>query len=167
VIAGDMLGAKTYIRERNWELGVYHLEKTQAAREDIFLGPISEGMPIVCGHVKYFEEVPPGTELLLYTNEYGDQVPVHAFKVKGAPFYAFQGHLEISCEELYQRVAPMLYRQHYFPPKPGNAEHARLGYNPETYDEFCNLKTDTSEAQGLLKRFVKMVEEGQFGQRLD
>jgi len=161
-IAGDMLGAKTYGKSENFELGVYPLRKTEAARRDVFLRPVSDGLNMVLGHVKYFVETPPGTELLFYTNTYADRVPVQAFKVTGAPFYAFQGHPEISCYELAERVKPMRYRRNYFPKRPGHAHDAQNGYNDEAYKAFCRLQADTSEAQGLLKRFVKLVEEGAF-----
>lgn len=159
-IAGDMLGARTLARTENFELGVYSLWKTEAARQDVFLGSVSDGLPMVSGHIKYFEVTPPDTELLMYTNEYAPCVPVHAFKVKGAPFYAFQGHPEVSCAELAGRVEPLHYRRHYFPPRPDHVPDARLGYNEETYRTFCELQADTSEAQGLLRRFVGLVEEG-------
>lgn len=159
-IAGDMLGAQTLIREKDFELGVYRLQKTRAAEADVFLGPVPDGLAMVSGHVKYFSEAPPGTELLLYTNEYGPRIPVHAFKVIGAPFYAFQGHPEMSCPDLCERVKPMLYRKHYFPPRPGYPEDEALGYNPEDYDRFCSLQADTSEAQALLQRFVDLVQAG-------
>ncbi len=162
VIAGHMLGAKMLNRVRDFELGVYRLQKTEAAKTDIFLGPVSDRLPMVAGHVKYFAETPPGTELMFYTNEYGPKIPIHAFKVKNAPFYAFQGHPEISCQELSDRIKPMLYRKHYFPKRPGNVVDEKKGYNEEAYLAFCDLEADTSEAQDLLKRFVSLTQSGIF-----
>lgn len=162
VIAADMLGAKMQYKLRDFELGVYKMIKTEAARRDSFLNSTSDQLPMVVGHLKFFAEAPPNTELLLYTNSYAPGVPVHAFKVKSAPFYAFQGHPEISCEEIAQRVEPMLYRKHYFPMRDDHPEDQQHGYNVKAYQAFCDLKTDTSEAQSLLRRFVKMVEAGTF-----
>lgn len=161
-IAGDMLGARTYGKPENFELGVYPLWKTEAAERDVFLGPVSDGLNMVLGHVKYFAETPPGTELLFYTNTYADRMPVQAFKVTGVPFYAFQGHPEISCYELAERVKPMHYRHNYFPKRPGHAGDEQNGYNKEAYQAFCRLEANTSEAQGLLRRFVELVEAGAF-----
>lgn len=162
-IAGDMLGARTLARRTGFELGVYPLRKTEAADRDPFLGPFSDRLLMVSGHVKYFAETPPGTELMYYTDTYAERAPVHAFKVIGAPFYAFQGHPEISCAELAGRIEPMLYRRHYFPSRPGHPRDAPHGYNIDAYDAFCRLQGDTSEAQRLLRRFVEMVEEGGLG----
>ncbi len=159
-IAGDLLGAETLAWKEGFELGVYALCKTEAAERDPFLGPVPDGLLMVSGHVKYFAETPPGTELLFYTDTYAERVPVHAFKVIGAPFYAFQGHPEISCAELAGRIHPLSYRRHYFPPRPDHPRDVSLGYNPDGYDAFCRLQGDTSEAQGLLRRFVEMVGAG-------
>ena len=150
----------------NFEIGVYRLQKTEVAHNDLLLKDVSNDLPMVVGHVKYFETIPPGTELLLYTNSYGNQVPIHAFKVIDAPFYAFQGHPEISCADLAGRVKPMMYRKHYFPPRPDVPKDQQLGYNDEAYQRFCALETDTSEAQGLLRRFVFLVEKGAFREML-
>ncbi|HKK76689.1 MAG TPA: hypothetical protein VJ953_16550 [Saprospiraceae bacterium] len=166
VIAGTMLGGKMQYKLRNFELGVYKMLKTQAARQDLFLGSISEELPMVSGHVKYFAETPPNTELLLYTNSYAPGVPIHAFKVKDAPFYAFQGHPEISCAEIAQRIEPLLYRRHYFPKREQHPADEQAGYNVDAYQAFCDLKEDTSEAQDLLRRFVEMVEEGAFAKTI-
>jgi GMP synthase (glutamine-hydrolysing) len=162
VIAGDMLGAETHCRLKNFELGVVRMVKTEAAQKDLFLGPVSDRLAIISGHVKYFKEVPPNTELLMYTNSYTDRVPVHVFKVKNAPFYAFQGHPEIPCEEVAKRIEPLLYRKHYFPPREGQPEDEKHGYNLSAYQAFCRIDNDTSEAQGLLSRFINLVKEGAF-----
>jgi GMP synthase (glutamine-hydrolysing) len=162
VIAGSMLGGKMQYKLRDFELGVYKMLKTETARQDLFLGPTSEELPMVSGHVKYFAEAPPNTELLLCANSYAPGVPIHAFKVKDAPFYAFQGHPEISCNEIAQRIEPLLYRKHYFPKRDQHPEDEEVGYNVDAYRAFCALKMDTAEAQGLLRRFVHLVQQGAF-----
>ncbi len=162
IIAGDFFGGQTFVKEDDFELGVYPLQKTKAAEQDIFLGAVSDSLMMVSGHKKYLAETPPGTVLMFYTNEYADRVPVHAFKVMGAPFYAFQGHPEISCAELFERIKPMMYRTKYFPKRIGNLTDEEYGYNFKAFEEFCTLEANTDEAQGLLKRFVALVKEGAF-----
>lgn len=162
VIAASLLGTPLYHRLEQFELGVYQLKKTAAAHQDLLLAEVSDDLPMVVGHVKYCKTIPPNSELLLYTNTYGKQVPVHAFKLKHAPFYAFQGHPEISCADLSGRVKPMLYRQHYFPPRADHQADEALGYNAAAYEQFCNLEMDTSEAQGLLRRFVDLAAKKAF-----
>ncbi|GAB5555503.1 MAG: type 1 glutamine amidotransferase [Saprospiraceae bacterium] len=162
VIAADFLGTPLYYQLKDFEIGVYRLKKTAAAQHDLLLAEVSDNLPMVVGHVKYCKTIPPNAELLLYTNSYGTQIPVHAFKLKNAPFYAFQGHPEISCADLAGRVKPMLYRQHYFPPRDKHPEDQKLGYNETAYEAFCALETDTQEAQNLLRRFVDLVAQGAF-----
>lgn len=162
IIAASLLGTPLYYRLENFEIGVYRLKKTSAAEEDILLSEVSDDLPMVVGHVKYCKTIPLNAELLLYTNSYAEKVPVHAFKLKDAPFYAFQGHPEISCADLVGRVKPLLYRKHYFPPRIEHPEDEALGYNKAAYERFCALETDTSEAQNLLKRFVELVKQKAF-----
>lgn len=162
VIAAALLGTPLYYRLENFEIGVFRLQKTQAAEQDVLLAEVADHLPMVVGHVKYCKTVPPNAELLLYTDSYAEQMPVHAFKLKNAPFYAFQGHPEISCADLAGRVKPMLYRKHYFPPRATHPEDKKLGYNEAAYEHFCAIETDTSEAQHLLKRFVELVKQNAF-----
>ena len=162
VIAADMLGAKMYARPENFEIGVYNMVKTKAVEQDILLQQTPKSLPMVVGHIKYFKTTPPNTTLLLYTDTYSSQVPVQAFKVNNAPFYAFQGHPEISCADLSGRVKPLMYRKHYFPPRLGNIEDQEKGYNQEAYQAFCALEKDTSASQNLLKTFVDLVRQGVF-----
>ncbi|MEO0339125.1 MAG: hypothetical protein AAF242_07910 [Bacteroidota bacterium] len=160
VIAADMLGAKMHARLDGFEIGVYNMIKTQDAQLDILLQGTPNPLPMVVGHIKYFKTTPPNTTLLLYTDTYSPQVPVQAFKVNRAPFYAFQGHPEISCSDLSGRVKPPMYRKHYFPPRPGHADDCEMGYNQEAYQAFCALEQDTSASQSLLKTFVDLVRQG-------
>ncbi len=162
VIAACMLGAKMHYRLEGFELGVFNMQKTTAATKDVLLAETPSPFPMVLGHIKYFREAPPHTELLLYTNTYGPQIPVQGFKVKGAPFYAFQGHPEISCTDLAGRVKPLMYRKHYFPPRPNFPEDQSHGYNHEAYAQFCALEQDTSAAQYLLRRFVLLTQQKAF-----
>ena len=165
VIAGDMLGGETLAKLENHELGVIGIQKAAAAEDDPLLAPISSVLPIVCGHIKYFKQAPPGTELLYFSDTYEPGIPLQAFKLKGVPFYAFQGHPEISSTDLFDRIKPMMYRKHYFPKRDGHPEDEAYGYNHEAFLHASSIKKDTSEAQGLLKRFVDLVKEGAFEER--
>lgn len=162
VIAGDMLGGETLAKLDNHELGVIGIQKAPAAEKDILLAPISSTLPIVCGHIKYFEQPPPGTELLYFSDTYEAGIPLQAFKVKGAPFYAFQGHPEISSSDLFDRIKPMMYRKHYFPKRKGHPEDEKYGYNHQAFLNASSIRNDTTEAQNLLRRFVDLVRVGAF-----
>jgi len=162
VIAGDMLGGETLAKLENHELGVIGIQKSPQAEKDVFLAAVPPILPIVCGHIKYFDKAPPGTDILYFSDTYEPGIPLQAFKVQGAPFYAFQGHPEISSSDLFDRIKPMMYRKHYFHKRKGHPEDEKYGYNHEAFMHASSIKKDTSEAQALLKRFVELVKEGSF-----
>lgn len=141
MVASEVLGASIIIDPGRAELGVYSIHLTEAARRDsLFIG-FPPSFKAVSGHIKSTFDTPPGC-LLLASSE---RCPVHAFKAKKAPFYAFQFHPEIRCEQLQARV--VRYRDKYFK---SNTE----------YERFIALMDDTSWANRIVRRFVDLVAEG-------
>lgn len=140
MIASVVLGSSITLDPALAELGVYDIELTGHARLD----PLFRGLPsrfkAVSGHQKSTVNVPAGCELLAYTKK----CPVHAFKAREAPFYAFQFHPEIRCEELKARVE--LYKEKYFA-------------SDEDYEAFLGLMADTSDANRIVARFLELVVE--------
>ena len=67
------------------------------------------------------------------------------FKIKTAPIYAFQGHPEISSQELKDRVKPYIHK--YFETK-------------EDYEKFISRQGNTQFANSIPKRFVELVVKG-------
>lgn len=138
MIASVALGSSITLDPAFAELGVYDIELTEQARRD----PLFRGFPprfkAVSGHQKSTVGVPAGCELLAYTQG----CPVHAFKAGSAPFYAFQFHPEIRCEELQARVE--VYKEKYF-------------VTEEDYRRFLGLMADTSDANRIVARFLELV----------
>lgn len=140
MVASVALGGAIVLDPARAELGVYDIHLTEAARRDPLFWDYPASIKAVSGHQKSTVDTPEGCELLAYS----EGCPIHAFKARGAPFYAFQFHPEIRCEELYARVA--LYKDKYF-----DAE--------EDFDRFVSLMADTSDANRIVRRFVELVAE--------
>lgn len=140
MIASVALGSSITIDPALSELGVYDIHLTESA----LLDPLFRGFPpyfkAVSGHKKSTVRVPAGCELLAFSKN----CPIHAFKAKKAPFYAFQFHPEIRCEELQARVE--LYKDKYFK-------------SEEAYQDFLQLMADTSDANRIIRRFVELVKK--------
>ena len=140
MIASVTLGGKVVLDKKRAELGVYDLLLTQEAQSDPLFKNFPNHFKAVSGHQKSTLFTPPNCILLAST----DRCPIHAFRVRGAPFYAFQFHPEISCEELEARVEG--YKDKYFP-------------SDQEYQDFIALMDDTSLANSIVSRFVELVEE--------
>lgn len=138
MIASIALGGAVTLDPAFAELGVYDIQLTEAALRDPLFQDFPPRFKAVSGHQKSTVAVPAGCDLLAYTQK----CPVHAFKVRQAPFYAFQFHPEIRCEELRARVE--LYKDKYFT-------------NEEAYQAFIRLMADTSDANRIVGRFVEWV----------
>lgn len=148
MIASQILGAEVAIAPQHAELGIYDIHLTQEALTD----PLFAGFPTpfkgVCGHIKSTLRLPEDCVRLMYSA----RCPIHAFKVKHAPFYAFQFHPEIACEELEARVSA--YKGKYFA-------------SEEAYQAFIHLMDNTDTANSILRRFVDWVQGGRGENNLD
>lgn len=137
-IASQALGGKVAIDHDRKELGVYSIYLTSAGKKDPLFAGFPDAFEAVSGHIKSTVETPPGCILLASSK----RCPVHAFRVKDAPFYAFQFHPEIRCEALRERVER--YKTKYFD-------------SEEEYLQFIALMHDTSIANSIVRRFVELV----------
>lgn len=140
MIASVALGSAITLDPTLAELGVYDIHLTESAHLDPLFLEFPPHFKAVSGHKKSTLKVPAGCELLAFT----ENCPIHAFKAKKAPFYAFQFHPEIRCEELQARVE--LYKDKYFE-------------SDEAYQAFLQLMADTSDANRIIRRFVELVKK--------
>jgi len=138
MIASEVLGGRIILDANRNELGVYEIRLTEAGQEDPLFFDFPSQFKAVSGHIKSTEYVPPGCLLLAST----ERCPIHAFRVKNAPFYAFQFHPEIRCEVLQARVER--YKEKYFA-------------SEEEYQAFIALMDDTAWANRIVRRFVELV----------
>lgn len=138
MLASEMLGSEIVIDPAQQELGVYSLSLTSYALKD----PLFKGFPTsfkaVSGHIKTTNTLPQNCYLLASS----ERCAIHGFKVKKAPFYAFQFHPEIKCEDLKIRVE--LYKEKYFD-------------SEVTYQKFIALMANTEIANSLVSRFIRLV----------
>ena len=138
MLASELVGARVVIDRAQAELGMYDIWLTPTALHD----PLFRGFPAsfraVSGHIKSTIDLPNSCHRLAYS----EKCQIHGFKVADAPFYAFQFHPEISCEDLVARVGP--YREKYFPSK-------------EAYLEFIKMSGSTDIANSMVHRFVQLV----------
>ncbi len=140
MIASMALGGKIAIDPERAELGVYPIQLTRVAKQDPLFQDFPAIFSAVSGHIKSTVELPPDCVILASS----DRCPIHAFKVINTPFYAFQFHPEIRCEELENRVKT--YKHKYF-------DHE------EAYNEFINLLEDTFDANCIIGNFVNMIHQ--------
>ncbi len=143
MLASMLLGASVVIDPNQAELGVYKIRLTSEAKKDVLFGTFPNEFEAVSGHIKSTVGL-PDTCIHLARSEI---CKVHGFKVDQAPFYAFQFHPEITCENLVARVEA--YKDKYFDSEEG-------------YQAFINMSHDTSVANSIISRFVNLVREGKF-----
>ncbi len=143
MIASVLLGGEICLDESMQELDILSITRSDSEASD----PVFQGIPktfnIVSGHLKSTNILPPGCVLMASS----PRCHIHVFKLKAAPIYAFQGHPEISAKEVKDRVGP--YARKYFKTR-------------EEYEEFIAREGDTRVANGLLRRFVRMVADESF-----
>lgn len=142
MLASMMLGAEIVIDPDQKEMGTYTLNLSDFALEDPLFSGFPRQFEAVSGHMKSTKTLPPDCELLVSS----ERCPIHGFKVKEAPFYAFQFHPEIQSKDLKDRIS--LYKEKYFETE---AE----------YQEFISAMTDTTIANRIITRFLKMVSNSQ------
>ena len=83
----------------NFEMGTYQLSLTNSAANDQLMGNIPDKFWIVSCHQEKALSLPESCELLGYTED-----STHLFKVKDAPFWAFQFHPELDLQCLTTRL---------------------------------------------------------------
>ncbi len=140
MLASMLLGADVVIDPEQYEVGIYEISLTEAALQD----PLFKGFPshfnAVSGHHKSTVDLPSDCIRLAYSK----RCPVHGFRLKETPFYAFQFHPEITCANLQARLEA--YKEKYF-----NTE--------EEYQAFIHLRHNTEVANSIINRFVQLVEK--------
>lgn len=131
------LGGRIEHREQDFEMGTLAIRLAEAARQDPLLHDSPDGFAAVSVHRQYAAEVPPGCELLAYTEQC-----VHVLRVSGKPFWAFQFHPEVDRATLVERLTH--YRAHYT----DGAEHL---------EQVLATAQETPISNGLMRKFVDRV----------
>jgi len=126
------------------ELGTIELRLTDVARKDPIFGALPDPFLAQAGHNDRALELPPGADLLAYT----ERCPVNAFRVHGKPFWTTQFHPELDQVTVAYRHLGYLHK--YRPV--GLADDA-----PITQDPFLKTLKPSPDATALLRRFAKFV----------
>lgn len=123
----------------DFEIGTLPISLTRSAELD----PLMQGMPdpffAVSVHRERAEVFPENVTPLAYTHE----CP-HAFKVKDAPFWAFQFHPEVDKRILIERLS--VFKTHYT----NDQGH---------FEQVIEQAVETPESNHLVCRFVEIVSE--------
>ncbi|MFC6671008.1 type 1 glutamine amidotransferase [Marinobacterium aestuariivivens] len=131
------LGGRIDHRDTGFEMGTLPISLASAAASDPLFRDTTDGFMAVSVHRQFTDRVPPGCELLAYTDQC-----VHAFRVIGCPFWAFQFHPEVDKATLVERLTH--YRAHYT----DGDDH--LG-------QVLTSAEETPESNGLMRKFVDRV----------
>ncbi|WP_027857369.1 type 1 glutamine amidotransferase [Marinobacterium jannaschii] len=131
------LGGEILHKDQGFEMGTLPISLTRAAKDDPLFCDIPDGFPAVSVHRQYTLELPPGCELLAYTDQC-----LHAFRLRDKPFWAFQFHPEVDYQILIERLT--FFRQKY---TEGDSE----------LDRVLQQAVETPDSNALVTRFVERV----------
>lgn len=135
------LGGRVLHREQDFEMGTLPIRLAETAATDPLFRDTPDSFAAVSVHRQYTDRVPPGCELLAYTD-----ACVHAIRAQGRPFWAFQFHPEVDKATLVERLTH--YRAHYT----DGDDH--LG---QVLDE----AVETPESNHLMRKFVDRIVLGE------
>ena len=137
MLATQILGGELTLDKAYSEMDIAPIFWTEEGESD----PLLRGQPnptyMVSGHLKSTIKLPPGSVRLAYS----ERCPIHAFRMKDKPFYAFQGHPEVTSSEIKQRIEP--YKDKYF-------------NSTDEYRKFLTKTESTSDANRIMQRFVEL-----------
>ena len=145
MLGTKLLGGSLTLEPSRQEMDILEISLTDEAKSDVLFENFPLSFQIVSGHLKSALDLPRNAYLLASSVH----CPIHAWKIKGAPLYAFQGHPEITAANLKERVEP--YKKKYFSSK---AEYLR----------FLKSDQDTSVANSILSRFIEILSLSKFVQ---
>lgn len=137
-IAAEALGGSVVLDKENAELGCYEISLSGNYKSDPLLFDFPESFLAISGHNKRVDFLPEACELFAHS----DLCPVHIFKVKNNPFYAFQFHPEITAADFIKRVEP--YWEKYFPSR-------------EVFEGTVEKLKNTELSNTLIKKFVDRI----------
>lgn len=131
------LKGKITHQAKDYEMGTYSISLTPEAKEDSIFKDTPDGFFGISVHKEKATSLPDNCIKLAYTDNC-----IHAFKVEGKPFYAFQFHPELDRQTLVDRLA--YYQSQYTE-------------NPEHYQEVIDSTVETPESNDLVRKFIERV----------
>jgi GMP synthase (glutamine-hydrolysing) len=137
-LAVEALGGQVIADPDRMEMGVYAMELSPAAQDDLLFHDISHGFLAISGHQERALTLPEQTVCLAST----ERCPYHAFKVIDKPFYGFQFHPELNPQDLATRIRR--YQNRYL----ADEEHLQ--------QVLASLQ-ETPDANQLIAKFIDRI----------
>lgn len=131
------LGGKVLHKEHDFEMGTVPISLDNSVWDDPIFRDTPDNFYAVSVHKQYVETLPDTCRLLAYTDQC-----VHAFKVKGKPFWAFQFHPEVDKSVLVERLT--YYKARY------TEGDGQLG-------KVLDRAQETPQSNALMAKFVQRV----------
>ncbi len=138
-IAVMELGGQVSLDRDNMEMGIYPVELTAKAKEDLLFYDTPDPFYAVSGHQERAINLPENVTLLASSK----RCPYHAIKFNEKPFYAFQFHPEVNRQDLINRITR--YANRY------------LNSQDELQQIIAKAQYETDESSLLVEKFVDRV----------
>ncbi len=135
------LGGKIHHKEIGFEMGTMPISLEDSAWQDPIFRDTPDNFYAVSVHKQYAKDLPENCVSLAYTDQC-----VHAFRVKGKPFWAFQFHPEVDKRTLVERLT--FYKEKYTD-------------GDEHLDNVLNNAQETPQSNALMGKFVERILIGQ------
>jgi len=138
-LAAEEFGGKVELDPDNMEMGLYPIELTIEAKQDLLLSKFDSKFWAVSGHKERATQLPKDAINLGHTQ----LCPYHIFTFPNKPFYAFQFHPEVDTADLIKRISR--YQERYL-----DCDNA--------LDEIIKSSVhNTDESNSLITEFVNVV----------
>ena len=131
------LGGTILHRENNFEMGTVPISLTGAVWQDPIFRDTPDNFYAVSVHKQYAETIPSCCTVLAQTEQC-----IHAFRLKGKPFWAFQFHPEVDKKILVERLT--FYKSHYTD-------------GDDHLDKVLSSAQETPQSNALMGKFVQRI----------
>jgi GMP synthase (glutamine-hydrolysing) len=131
------LGGVIIRDQADFEMGTLPISLTDSAATDPIFHDVPDCFPAVSVHKERATALPEQCEVLAYT-----EACVHAFKVAGKPFWAFQFHPELDRATLVERLT--IFKAQYTD-------------GDDHLDKVLQNTVETPDSNRLVKKFVERV----------
>jgi GMP synthase (glutamine-hydrolysing) len=137
-LAVEALGGQVIADPAQMEMGVYPMQLSAIAQEDLLLHDIPNPFMAISGHKERALTLPTQTLCLAST----ERCPYHAFRMIDRPFYGFQFHPELNPQDLALRI--QRYKAQYLE-------------NDDHLEKILAALCETPESNQLISKFVDRI----------
>jgi GMP synthase (glutamine-hydrolysing) len=137
-LAVEALGGQVIADPAQMEMGVYPMQLSAIAQEDLLLHDSPDRFLAISGHKERALTLPPQALCLAST----ERCPYHAFRMIDKPFYGFQFHPELNPHDLALRI--QRYKAQYLE-------------NDDHLEQILAALCETPESNQLIAKFVDRI----------